>query len=43
MISTKYKNIYDRFIEFYKTTHINPWHEINETELNRLYDEKLQL
>lgn len=39
MISPKYKNIYDRFIEFYKTTHINPWHEINETELNRLYDE----
>lgn len=30
MISIKYKNLYDKFIEKYKEIHIDPWHEINE-------------
>ena len=30
MISIKYKNIYDKFIEKYKEIHIDTWHEINE-------------
>ncbi len=37
MISTKYKNIYDQFIEHYKNIHVNPWHEINEYQLQQLY------
>ena len=38
MISIKYKNIYDKFIEKYKEIHIDPWHEINENQLNKIYD-----
>ena len=38
MINLKYKNIYNKFIECYKNIHVNPWHEINETQLNNLYN-----
>lgn len=38
MISIKYKNLYDRFIEHYKSVHVNPWHEIDENQLNQLYN-----
>ena len=38
MISIKYKNIYDKFIEKYKKIHIDPWHEINENQLIEIYD-----
>ena len=36
MITKKYKNIYEKFIEEYKRIHINPWHEITEEELNKI-------
>lgn len=39
MIDIKYKKIYDKFIENYKNIHVNPWHEINESELDRIYNE----
>ncbi len=39
MIGTKYKNIYDTFINHYKNTHVNPWHEISEAELDTIYNE----
>jgi hypothetical protein len=38
MISPKYKEIYDCFIDHYKMHHVNPWHEISEQELNDLYN-----
>ncbi|MDE6292363.1 MAG: hypothetical protein K2L98_01635, partial [Bacilli bacterium] len=38
MISTKYKNIYETFINHYKNTHVNPWHEIKEEELISIYN-----
>ncbi len=38
MIDIKYKKIYDKFIEHYKKVHVNPWHEINEFELQQLYN-----
>ncbi len=38
MIDTKYKNIYDKFIEHYKNVHVNPWHEIDENQLHQIYD-----
>lgn len=38
MISPKYKEIYDSFIDHYKKHHVNPWHEISEQELNDLYN-----
>ena len=34
MISPKYKEMYDAFINHYKDKHVNPWHEISEEELN---------
>lgn len=39
MISTKYQKIYDEFIKHYKNKHVNPWHEIRESELNSIYNE----
>lgn len=36
MITLKYKKIYEQFVENYKKIHINPWHEINEEELNTM-------
>ena len=32
MISIKYKEMYDVFINHYKNKHVNPWHEISESE-----------
>ncbi|MDO4742142.1 MAG: hypothetical protein Q4A79_02090 [Candidatus Saccharibacteria bacterium] len=39
MISPKYKEIYNAFIEHYKDKHVNPWHEISESELKGLYND----
>lgn len=38
MIDIKYKKIYNKFIEYYKNVHVNPWHEISEHELEQLYN-----
>lgn len=38
MIDIKYKNIYDKFVEHYKNTHVNPWHEISKYQLEQLYN-----
>lgn len=38
MIDIKYKNMYDKFIEYYKNVHVNPWHEISEKQLESLYN-----
>lgn len=38
MIDIKYKKIYEEFIEYYKNIHTNPWHEIDERQLEQLYD-----
>lgn len=38
MIDIKYKKIYDKFIENYKNIHINPWHNINEEELEDIFN-----
>lgn len=38
MINIRYKNIYDEFIKHYKNTHVNPWHNISEKELNKIYN-----
>lgn len=38
MITLEYKNMYDAFINHYKEKCVNPWHEINEEELNKIYD-----
>ena len=38
MIKPKYQNIYNKFIEYYKNIHINPWHEVNEKQLNNIYN-----
>ncbi len=39
MISVKYKNIYEGFIEQYEKIHVNPWHEITKEELNNIASE----
>ena len=39
MISKKYNEIYNLFIDKYKTIHLNPWHEISESYLRYIYDE----
>lgn len=39
MISTKYKKIYEEFIEKYEKIHVNPWHEITKEELNKIVNE----
>lgn len=38
MITLEYKNMYDTFINHYKEKCVNPWHEISEEELNKIYD-----
>ncbi len=38
MINIQYKKIYDKFIEKYKEIHVDPWHEINEKQLNKIYE-----
>ena len=37
MINDKYKKMYDKFKENYIQYHINPWHEINEQDLDNMY------
>lgn len=41
MITLKYKKIYEQFVENYKKIHINPWYEINEKELNSIYNQSI--
>ena len=36
MISNKYKELYEKFIEHYKNKHVNPWHEISENNLKKI-------
>lgn len=43
MINKKYEILYNDFIEHYKRVHINPWHEINEEQLNDLYDKLINV
>ena len=43
MISIKYQNIYNQFIENYKKIHIDPYHEISEEEANKIYNELVNL
>lgn len=43
MISVKYQNIYNQFIENYKRIHVDPFHEISEDELNKIYSELVNL
>ena len=38
MISPKYQDLYNAFINHYKEKHVNPWHNISEEELNELYN-----
>lgn len=38
MITLEYKNMYAAFINHYKEKCVNPWHEISEEELNKIYD-----
>ena len=37
MISAEYREMYDVFMDHYKSVHIDPWHEISENELKLLY------
>lgn len=39
MISIKYQNIYNQFIQNYKKIHIDPYHEISEDEIASIYNE----
>ena len=43
MINKKYEILYNDFIEHYKRVHINPWHEINEEQLNELYNKLINV
>lgn len=38
MIESRYKKVYEAFIEHYKNVHVCPWHEISEEELNDIYN-----
>ena len=38
MIDIKYKRLYDEFIKKYEEIHVNPWHEINKIELDKIYN-----
>lgn len=42
MIDTKFKKIYDEFIEKYKEIHVNPFHNISEDELNKIYNDLIE-
>ena len=42
MIDIKYNDIYNKFVEHYKNVHVNPWHEINEYQLEQLYNNLIQ-
>ena len=43
MINKKYEILYNDFTEHYKRVHINPWHEINEEQLNELYNKLINV
>ena len=38
MIDIKYKKLYDEFVNKYEEIHVNPWHEISEKELEKMYE-----
>lgn len=38
MIEMKYKKLYEIFINHYKNHHVNPWHNISEDELYKIYN-----
>ena len=38
MISIKYQNTYEKFINYYKNKHVNPWHNISENRLKEIYE-----
>lgn len=38
MISTKYQNTYEEFLNYYKNKHVNPWHNISESNLKEIYE-----
>ena len=42
MINSKYQKIYEEFLENYKQIHVNPWHEIDEKELEKIANDLLQ-
>ncbi len=39
LISIKYKKMFDEFIKKYEEIHVNPWHQINKDQLNRIYND----
>lgn len=39
MIDVKYKVLYDKFMDYYKNVHINPWHEISEKQLLKIFND----
>ena len=42
MIKEKYSIAYNKFITEYKKVHLNPWHNISEEELNKIYNNLIQ-
>ncbi len=38
MISLKYQNLYETFINHYKKVSVNPWHEISDERLTNIYN-----
>ena len=42
MIDLKYKKIYEEFLKNYEQIHVNPWHDINKQELERIVNDLLQ-
>ena len=42
MINSKYQKIYEEFLKNYEQIHVNPWHEIDKQELERIVNDLLQ-
>ena len=42
MIKEKYSIAYNKFITEDKKVHLNPWHNISEEELNKIYNNLIQ-
>lgn len=42
MINSKYQKIYEDFLKNYEQLHVNPWHEIDEKELEKIANDLLQ-
>ena len=42
MINSKYQKIYEDFLKNYEQIHVNPWHEIDKQELERIVNDLLQ-